>query len=264
MEHNPFISITVTPGYSDGHLIQWRIDPTFYSTGTYDFYVETSGAIDFSEVLNSYPVGDTFCFIDKSNIKQNIQTNYFYRIKLIVDGNIWYSATSAVSKPGYTANQYRIATEIARKEVLRSSKYTGGEFYLLKLKSYGQEGTDETIDPVTGLAMTSGKPNYGISKVNGFYAPIKLSLSIDDVSDIRKLAPDGSGVIENTQLSARVAGFPIIDTNDIVVDLTQDQRWLVKDRQNTPFPGTILNIVQLLKLNLIPPTDPIYSIKIDE
>ena len=40
MEHNPFISITVTPGYSDGHLIQWRIDPTFYSTGTYDFYVE--------------------------------------------------------------------------------------------------------------------------------------------------------------------------------------------------------------------------------
>lgn len=264
MEPNPFTKIEVTPGFGNGHHIQWSIDPTFIRSEVYNFFVEISGTLRFDELLDEIAVGNSFFYVDKSNRKQNIQDNYFYRIRLEVGNEVFLSNVSTVAGISYTRRQYVIAAEIARKEVLRASKYTGGPYYLLKLRTYGTNITDDSVDPISGVALTTTSPSYGNSKLNGYYNAVKMYMSIDDSEDTRKLNPDGSGVIENQMLTTRVAGFPIIDTNDVLVDLEADARYMVRDRQNYIFPGTSLNVVQNLKINLLPPTDPIYTININD
>lgn len=266
MEPNPFTSINVQPGYAKGHLLYWSIDPAFYRPAVYSFSVQASGTVDFSELLFDVSVGNSFFFLDKSNLIQNQQTNLFYRVILIVGAEKFVSATVIPIdiNANYTRRQYRIASEVARKEVLRAEKFTGGDYYLLKLRTYGEDATDSSIDPVTGLALTSTSPNFGSAKRGGYYNPIKFYMTLEDGECTRKLNPDGAGILESLQLTMRVPSFPIIDTNDVVVDLTADSRYLVKDRQNTPFPGTSLNVIQTIRLSLIPPTDAIYNIDIKD
>jgi len=266
MEPNPFTTIAVHPNFSKGHLVHWSIDPAFYRNAPYSFSIQASGTLDFSELLFDINVGNTFFYIDKANIVQNQQVNFFYRVVLTVGNESFISNTCALidQLSNYSRRQYTIAAEIARKEMLRASKFTGGLYYLLKLRTYGDDASDNSVDPITGLALTSTSPNFGSSKKGGYYDPIKFYMTLEDGECTRKLNPDGAGILESTQLNMRVAGFPIIDTNDVVVDLTSDSRYLVKDRQNTPYPGTSLNVIQSLKISLIPPTDAIYTIDIKD
>lgn len=264
MEPNPFISLVAFPNYSTGHILHWKIDPAFYRTEPYLFFVEVSGTIDFSELLACYSVGNSCYFIDKSNMKQDTGDSVFYRILLEVGDQKYISESTILDGPASTSRQFRIASEILRKEILRSAKFTGAECYLLKLRTFGIQASDESIDPVTGLALTATSPNYGQQKTNGYYKPLPIYISIENRQTVRQLNPDGTGVLEATQILSRVPGFPGVETNDIIVDSASNLRYLVKDRQATIFPGTGLITSQTLKLSLLPVTDPVYTISINQ
>jgi hypothetical protein len=263
MSDSPFQYAKVFPSYGKGHHLQWKLDPASNPVEPHNFVVETSGDIQFSELLASADVGNLFFYVDKSNIRQSLENNYYYRIKLVDgEGKSYYSKVFSPDAADYDRRQYVLAAEVARKEMLRIYKYVGGEAWLLKLKTYGKDATDNSIDPVTGLAMTATGPNYGFTKPGGFYKPVVMHFGFDQSDDIKKLSPDGAGVIEMVQAIARTIGYPLIDTNDILVEKEQDRCWIVKDRQATLFPGTSLIVCQTLKISLLPNTDPIYSIDV--
>lgn len=262
MEPNPFIQAKAHPSYSKGHHLQWKIDPAFYAPEPYNFTVELSETPSFNEILESIEVGNNFHYVDKSNTRRSLTINLFYRIKLNADGQIYYSQVFSSDSIDYDRRQYKLASEIARKEALRLSKFVGGAASLLKFRTYGKDAADNTVDPITGLALTATGPNYGNVKSGGYYDPVWIYFVIEGGEDHRRLAPDGTGVLEGTTADARALGFPLIETNDIIIEKEQDRCWIVKERQPVLFPGTSLIVAQTLKLSLIQPTDPVYSLDV--
>jgi hypothetical protein len=231
--------------YAKGNVLQWKLDPSLNDRDPYNFTVQASEDIVFNEFLYEEDVGNSFMYIDRKNIKQTQINTLFYRIKLTTGDNVYYSQTFSTDIRDYTRRQFVMAAEIVRKE-----------------RTYIKATADNTVDPISGLAITSAENDFGTAKVDGYYNPIAMVFSTSSGVDVKRLAPEGTGVLEISTIEFRALGYPICDVNDIIVETEQDRCWIIKDRQAVYFPASELVLVQKLKLSLIPNTDPVYSIKV--
>jgi YHS domain-containing protein len=262
MSYNPFIYAKLFPNFSEGHVIQWSLDPAFNEELPYTIIVEVSGTPIFDEIQYILPVEDnTFITYDKSNFKQNLASDTYYRVKLTTgNNNIYYSPTILFGIDQYSRREYRLALEITRKEMLRMRKFTGSPGQLLKRKVFGVVNKKvNEIDPISGIALTDNTEDFGTSIEGGYYSPIGIYFSTEETKQERNLTE--LGVNEIYTQSFRTIGYPTIDTYDIIVDSQNDQRWLVKDKQNYVFPSTEIVVVQTLRTQLIANTDHTYIIK---
>jgi hypothetical protein len=264
MSSNPFTSAKVAPAYTAGHFVYWSIDPTFNEEGPHNFTVEVSGTPDFSEIEYSIPAGNAFSITDPAiKFKQSFALDLFYRIKLTTgDDNTYFSPTVTFSVSSYNRREWVASREIVRKELLRIKKFTGRSMWLLKRKVYGKQLNDPKIDPVTGVPLTNEAPDQGSRFVNGYYQPLGLYCSIEDVNSSRTNSQSGLGVEELIQQKFRTVGFPVIQTYDIIVDANNDERYNVKEVETFNFPSTDIMLVQLVTAQLIPNTSPVYKIDI--
>lgn len=262
--YNPFTSVKVAPAYSTGHFVYWSIDPVFSDALPHNFIVEVSGTPDFSEILYTIQSGDAFSVVDPNlNFKQSLNIDLFYRVRLVTgDNNEYLSKTVAFSVSNYNRREYVMAREIARKELLRIRKYTGRSMWLLKRKIYGTKVTDNTVDQVTGIPLTNQTPNLTNNIQDGYYKPLGLYCSIEDMSSARLNNPEGMGLDEVIHQRFRTLGFPIIQTYDIIVDANNDARYNVKAVESFEFPSTDIILVQIIDTQLIPNTDPVYKVAI--
>ena len=259
----PFTGIKLIPSYGFGHVIQWSIDPVFNEANPHNFTVQASGTQDFSVIEYELPVGNAFSALDNEKEKQAFTLDIFYRVKLTTgDNNTYFSQSQAFIGSRYGRREYVLAREIIRKELLRIRKYTGGQAFLLKRKIHGQQHYDAKIDPVTGMSLTDETTGHGSHFAIGYYDPLAFYTSFEDDSKNRRMSPDGLGLLDLTQQQFRTIGFPIIETYDVIVEPTNDQRYMVKQKEEHYFPGTDLILVQILETQLIPNTDPVYKIKV--
>lgn len=257
---NPFLSINLVPSYHKGNMLEWRVDPAVALPDDVCFLVELSETSDFKEPFHVAEVKNSFFYLDDTNTKRSHQLIIYYRVSVTIDKRIFFSETVTNIIQDYSRRQYVIAMELARKEFLRLSKFVGKPAALYKFRNYSTTQTDNSVDPVTGLALTAANPDFGNSKKSGYYAHVWTYFSLEAHEDVRRLDPGGTGLLEATQADARTAGFPTVETNDLIYEKEQDRCWLVKDRQALYAPGSSLVIAQSLKLMLLPPSDPVYSL----
>ena len=263
MAYSPFQYIHIKPNFSQGHLIDWGIDPLFSDPSPHEFVLQVSGDILFSEILREIPVGNSFFARDLPNFQQTFSGIINYRVKLTTPKGVYYSDPISSYFTPLTRRQYIVANEIVRKEILRMRKFSGVTAVVLKRKTYGQTVKDPLkYDPITGVALTSEKTNFGNHLDTGYYDPVATMFSAEDGHDTTKLNPSGDGTINRSDMSVRMPGFPLVHYNDILIDVDQDYRYIVKDRQEIDYPGTSIVTSQLLQVSLIPTSDPIYAIKI--
>lgn len=262
MSPNPFTKIFLRPQFGRGHALQWEIDPLFKDEEPHNFTIEVSGAMDFSELIRTVNVGNVFFGVDPIR-QQNTETAIYYRVRLDTPNGQYFSKGINPNYTPSTRHQFSIAAEIVRKEHLRMSKYTGAAVAVLKRKIYGNVVKDNTVDPISGLAMTDSAPDQGNVFVSGYYDPIRSFMSIENGNDVFAMDPNGTGAIANTRLEVRMLGFPYVNYNDIIIDVDADLRYIVKDRDEVNFPGTSIVLLQTLQLSLIPSSDPVYSININ-
>lgn len=259
---NPFIRVTMMPNFATGHIIQWKIDPTFAESEPYTYIVECSQVPTFSELSYTFPSTTDFSAVDDKNEKQAIYVDLYYRVKLTTaDGNTYYSKSVIFGSGQDTRRQYKLAAEITRKELLRMRKFTGMDGFLLKRKSFGQVRKD-SVDPITGTPITNNVTDFGTGIDGGYFDPIKVVFSYEDDDTKRGYSADGFGVSESYTCSLRMVGFPAIDTYDILVDPISDARYIIKDVKTDSFPATAIPVVQVLTASQLPVTDPVYQIKV--
>lgn len=260
MSYNPFEDIHLKLQYNKGHIVYWAIDPLFPDENPHEFTLQVSGTVDFSELLREIPVGNKFFAEDLPNAQQNFSALLYYRVKLSTPKGEYFSDSVSSYLTPSSRRQYRLANEIVRKELLRMTKFSGIPSYVLKRKTYGVPSKDYSkVDPITGAALTSEKNNYGNHFDTGYYDPVSTMFSQEDGHDTFKLDPAGTGTVNRSDMSVRMVGFPLVHYNDILIDIDQDYRYLIKDRQEITFPGTSIVMIQLLQVSLLPTTDPIYK-----
>ena len=263
MSYNPFKQAILLPNFALGHAIQWKIDPTFKESEPYVFSVEVSGTPDFSEIKYIVPAKDSYIAIDDTNFKQALYVDMFYRVKLeTADRNTYYSKTLVFGQDTVSRRQYVLSAEIVRKELLRMRRFTGVESYLLKRKAFGEIRQD-AVDPISGVPITDNMSDFGTGLNGGYFRPLKILVTYEDQKATRVLNEGGLGVNETQDVTFRMIGFPLVETQDIIADTVGDARFIVKNVIPTVFPGTGLVLVQKIEAGFIPTTDPIYQIELN-
>lgn len=263
MTSNPFTSINLVPNFSNGHTITWSIDPLFEDPQPHKFFLEVTDEGTFTVILYVLDVGNKNFVKDIGNTQQNYNSTFYYRVRLETPTAVYYSepVSSHYSKP--SRRQFLIANEIIRKELLRHKKFTGSEVVVLKRKLYGPQVSDATVDPISGVALTDQSSDHGNIITRGYYDPVIAYMSPEHKQNINRLDPNGAGVIANLNATVRFLPYPILTYNDIVIERDQDLRYIVKDSQDSLYPGTNIVLAQTIELSLLPTSDPVYSINID-
>lgn len=263
MDLRVFSRFNIHLNFITGHQLEWDINPAFKDTEPYNFTVEVSATLDFSELIFSKAVGDVFCTVDDTGIKQNWSEDYMYRIRLDTgSGNTYYSEILNFDSAPTTKRKYAQASEIMRRTSVWA-KFAGFQGWFLKRKTFGQIST-ATVDPITGTPLTDNVGEYGTGIVGGYYNPIAMSFVVESSAEDRSLSSDGNGVKETYDLVIRTLGFPTINTQDIIVKAQNNTRFNVESIAYTYFPGTQIKVMQKLSLRLIPSTATCYQISIPD
>lgn len=261
---NPFTDVKLSPSFNKGHVVSWRLDPFYLINGEEQLELEVSGTPSFSDIRNTIPGSLTAFFItDDVNEKQGHGKDTYYRLKLTIGDTIVYSRTVSFVASRYGRREYVMAREMQRKELLRARKFTGGEVYLVKRRVIAKPvelGYD--IDPITMQRLTNQNPTHATEYETGYHAPVKLYASFEDYVTTRDASPGGLGLQARVQQGFRAIGYPAIDTYDLIVDPTNDQRYQVTSQQEYFFPGTDLVVTQLIEAKLLAPTSDLYKIEI--
>jgi hypothetical protein len=259
-----FGNIHIIPDWVNGHFIQWELDPFFRATRPYNFELESAETSDFSDVVFSKKnLGDVFFTVDDSKTKQSWALNHFYRVILNTgDGGRFSSSPILFGASRHEQRKYAMAADIVRKEILMC-RYAGTEGWLLRRKSYGTVGrnTSANIDPVSGVPIADTKEqDYGVGIDAGYYAPVPCVFFIEAGSQDKQLDVNGIGVKENYTSNIRAPGYPIFEVRDVICEAKDGYRYSIGSRNAKQFPGTNIIIMQKASINLIPPSDTIYSI----
>lgn len=261
-----FSKVLVIPDWGQGHYIQWELDTFFKGPRPYNFSLEISETIDFSEIVATQEnLGDVFFTRDTTNIKQNWGPNHTYRVALTTaDGKTYKSNPVTFGSSPQEKHKYAMAAEIIRKEILMC-RYAGSTGWLLKRKGYGTKTkkTLNNIDPVSGVSIAdTAYEDYGVGIDGGYFDPVPCCFYADANSQDKQLDPGGLGVKESYVSSVRSPGYPLIDVRDIICTSDGGQRYSVQSKNDKQLPGSNIIILQKLNLNLVPSTDTVYSIAI--
>jgi len=263
MYNYPFTFLSITPNYVSGHFVEWQLDHLFSDDEPHEFTVEVSEDSNFSEITYALPtVINTYFAVDNTHTKQASTIDFFYRIKLKTPKKIYYSNALSLASGSDTRRNYLLAAEMVRKELLRLRKYTGHAVYLLKRKNFGKK-VKESLDPISGIVITNNVSDFGTSFEGGYYAPLKTLMSYEIVKQDRKLSEQGLGTVESSTIVVRMAGFPIANPEDLLVDSGDFTRYRIMDQQIKRLPGTSLCICQKLTIETLPTSDISYKIPVE-
>lgn len=244
--------------YTNGHKLQWTLDPVFNDSQDWIFTLEVAETQDFQTIIYSKVVGNTFFAIDDFSTKEQAFTNsYIYRIRLDTPISIYYSQVVNHNTSPITRRQYLQAADVTRREFLRAV-FVARTGWLIKRKGFGQIDQNE-VDPVSGVVMTDSKGDFAVGLTGGYYDPISFIYSKEGEDMTEGLDPQGFGNKQTLMVKLRAVGFPFVQVKDIIVS-PEDLRYLITKVDVKTFPGTNVIILQNITAGLIANTDTIYSI----
>lgn len=264
---NPFYKVNVYLWTPSKTLIKWDIDPRFADNFPWQFTVQYSEHglsqpqwIDVGNTTNIYFWDNTQRWFGKTK-------SVYYRIKLQTPTNIYFSN----SVPAYgelTRREWLLVGEILRKEKLRYKSFVGIRSYLFKQKRSGQKCT-RCFSKTLNQSTDSQCPIcFGTNFVGGYFGPEEIFFEILKQTKRRELimdkphqeaSPGGTARIDLPL--ARIVGFPIIETRDLLVTASPGQRYQIHTIINISTYRSV-PISYIAEIKPIPPNDVVYSLEI--
>jgi hypothetical protein len=229
--------------------------PSFESDTPIDFYIDKarSGG-DWEEVAG--PITDDCTYIDPVRWNWNKDMNTFYRIRYDKGGGDWAYSTPVRAIGNWDRQDYALARELARKEIL-SYKRLGLPGVLLKRKEWGTPCN--CVDYETGESENTQCPDcLGTNIVGGYYAPIDCM--VNPLQRQHQMDRTDQALRDDTRRQVRCVAYPtLIKENDLWLDSHNGTRWVIRNVKNAMDLKGVPVIYQLT-MNRIPMTDIIYSV----
>lgn len=256
---------------SGGTLIEWALSYDMQDPPPYRFTIqlgstESNASSDWQTVGHT---SDSFFFIDPTPRHDTIASDPVYRIILNTQCGEYIGAPLSSSR--YMNNrQWKLASEIIRKELLRHSSFASKEGYLLFRKRFGLKCAQCT-DKYTGEIL---KPDciscYGTGISGGYHPPMPAQFADMDLIQKRfYISPSGDqsglGTVISPTTKARFVGYPSIRSYDVWIDKNSDDRYYIHTVADAARVGNSV-VVQIAELRLAHPNDIIhkFNLEIDE
>lgn len=235
-------------------IIHWTMKPSFTSSTPIDFFIDKarSGG-DWEEVAG--PITDDCTYLDPVRWNWNKDMNTFYRIRYDKGAGDWVYSTPVRAIGNWTREDYALAKEIGRKEVL-SYQRLGLPGVLMKRKEWG--AVCSCCDYETDEPENSQCPDcFGTGIVGGYYAPI--TCMVNPVQRQHQMDRTDQALRDDTKRQVRCVAFPtLIKENDLWYDSHNGTRWVIRNVKNAmELKG--VPVIYEMTMNRIPMTDVIYK-----
>lgn len=243
--------------------VWWQLEKLFKEPGPYVFQLQfgRTGLRDATDWENvGAPVTNGYVAYDPAWREGGYTLMTHYRVRLTTPQNV-YTSQAASAFGELTERDWLISREIIRKEQLRH-RLVSTAGYLIKPMRFGvpcPRCRDELSSEVTDA-------NCPVCNGTGYevgYHPAQpmqcwdLSLQ-NEQSDVGE--PKGT-TRENPYVDARVIGFPGLNKDDIWVNGSSDERWVIETIQVA---AAIRNVplVYQVRMGLMPFSNSIYAVEI--
>lgn len=260
----PFRRVSVDHMVRGVTRVWWQLEPLFNDPGPYSFQLQfgRTGLRDAADWQNvGAPVTNGYYAEDPAHREAGYDLLLHYRVVLTTPNSTYVSQPSNCFGE-LTEKDWLLAREVIRKEQLRH-KYVSAPGYLIKPMRYGVM-CKRCRDPLTQeITDADCVVCNGTGFEVGFHPPLPMQcwdLSPQTIEENIDANLKGA-TRNNPYVMARVIGFPALNKNDVWVNGSSDERWLVESIQIT---AAIRNvpIVYQVKLGLLPLNHATYAIEI--
>lgn len=231
----PFERFSVRYYNTGGTKVEWTLHRLFTDPEPHVFQLQgatgpVAGA-DWRDV--GLPATNVFFLVDDEQRLYGASDDWYYRIKLTTPLRTYYSK-ALTSRESLCFRDWRLASDVVRKERLRLENLTGTDGVLLKRKRLGTRCT-ECTDPLTGEVNNSNCPTCnGTGLVDGYFAGVPAFVEIPVVPDDEQVDNlQAAGHVNNVVIpGCRVLGEPTVDVYDVFVDENAGCRYVVRSVQD--------------------------------
>jgi hypothetical protein len=234
----------ITPLYPRKVFFQWDLDnPT--ENGTYNFRIERSGAPNGPWTLIEPNLANTFNYVDdftkpaeqaddgRLNLL-SLQRQIYYRVTATPPSGCDNEATSV---PHALHNELPLIQAGLRRKLQYEStimwrRWNGTKLALLKRRNWG-ERCKECYDPTTRSALKEFCDTcYGTTFVGGYWDPIVVYGRVHPPHNVTAQTTQRDKQ-ESSNHHVTILDFPIMEDDDIVVELDTNQRHIVRRQSQT-------------------------------
>ena len=260
----PFRRVSVDHMVRGTTRVWWQLEPTFNEPGPYVFQLQLgkTGLRDATDWVNiGVPVVNGYLAYDPAWHESGYDLLSHYRLTLTTPTNTYVSQAASCFGE-LNEHDWLLAREVVRKEKVRH-KLVSVPGYLIKPMRFGKP-CPRCRDPLTQEVTDSDCPVCnGTSFEVGYHPPLEMQcwdLSPQTITEHVDTNMRGS-TRENPYVSARVIGFPALNKNDIWVNGTSDERWLVESIQISAAIRNVPVIYQV-QMGLMAFNNPVYAIEV--
>lgn len=243
--------------------VWWQLEPDFNDPGPYVFQLQVGGtglaeADDWRDILA--PIVNGYSAYDNKRHDAGSVITAHYRVTLTTGAGKYVSSPSP-STGELADNEWVLAREILRKETLRHRKVSIGGF-LIKAFRYGAP-CPRCRDKLTEESSDIDCPVcYGTSYENGYHPAAPLQCWDITPGMLEQEESDDQLVgttRRNALITARVIGFPALNSRDVWVNGSSDERWLVRAIKIAASMRGV-PLVYEVQMELLPLTNIIYQL----
>lgn len=222
--------------------VSWTVENTVLDFNLFSAYIERSGSPEGAFTrLNAVGLKNVFTYIDEDASYLGKYRFIYYRIVTVRDAI--QEATRTDVKTFYDDPDL-IGLEIARRNKLLLDGFVGTKCVLYKRKHWGarcQDCWDNTLKRITkSKCLSCMDTGYD----GGYWSPIQIQANFNPSPSIIQEAP--WGLTEPSATSAWTGNYPLIETMDIIIELTRNRRWAVTE--HVAIEKRRVPIKQILKL----------------
>ncbi len=264
-ENWPFVRLMVDHLFHGTTRVWWTMAANFNDAQPQSFqlqagYTGNANALDWIDIggpaINAYYLDDD---TDRERSGKRLLTHY--RVVLTTPRGKYVSGAQSLWGSLNTVD-WNMAKEIVRKERVRHG-LVSREGYLLRKMRYGVINPANT-DLLTGGITDSAHPaSWGTAFKVGYHPPVNIMVDFEnqDIEERRGGTDVATNNSRPAEFVARVVGFPDLAKEDVWVNASNDERWLVGGiRIVTALRGVPL--IYSVKLSLVPYSDIIYKIPV--
>lgn len=225
-----------------GIFVQWVLESP-PSNGAVEFKLERSGAPEGPFELVVDHLGDFHFFDDLRHAPEPSEDDLRENLNFLSLSRAVYYRVTATDSDGVEASQVRVvgADNLSRKVALLrrkaqrdlgvSFKFNSIDLAILKRRHWGLRCRD-CFDPLT-KKVTSSKCDtcYGTGFEGGYFNPVRIRGRIGVQNVQTSITPQGKADVNQKRLT--ILAYPELEADDIVVDVKQNKRYIVKHRHAT-------------------------------
>lgn len=222
----------VLPVYPEYMHIQWSISDPNGAVGNIEIARSGSPEGPFEVIADKLPK-DVFYFQDFEVSKFGLSQNFWYRLR--VSSNL--NPEEEVLSPPVTVehkiqpHRFRLARKARRDLYITLSRLNGSVFILLKKKRFGSRCTTCYNEFTQDVVLSTCGECYSTGYEGGFHDPVSIWGKIDPTAIQQQFGTQG--VSEIARLGFVTLDYPLIDLEDVIIDIQTNRRFKVMQKLQT-------------------------------